>query len=403
MSQKNPKGDLVLLVPTSGPILIEPRVLSAACQILKERLACEAVLTQPSDAEPFEDPAMEATNSPTYERTVLIPCGFDPLNLSAIRSAWWFGHLPESSEIFVADPWTPKDIGRWIGNRAAFTDDASQGPTRLSLDHSLRHNHLRSEQEVQTIVLIAFWANRIHSQAVILQESDRPISNVPTDVLTDEQIDAEELATWMIQRYLRAVQSRAIPWSDSSDSEWPALKSLHNQLREQLPSEYSERLDRVSPKSMGSAKISADDSGKVPWDKIWTSFCDLAMAGGPPHRGRLLEPVGLDTIEKSPEPYRSVVDELRRGITLASGLATCDSPYLGWVCVECDSQQMAAWLMRAILVENIAVRREEDKLYLPAGPEFRIDKEIKNVITAVAKTNHYWRAHLRSRQPPKPL
>jgi sirohydrochlorin cobaltochelatase len=154
---------------------------------------------------------------------------------------------------------------------------------------------------------------------------------------------------------------------------------------------------------MGSTKILTDDSGKVPWDKIWTSFCDLAMAGGPPHRGKLLEPVRLEAIEKFPEQYHLVVDEIRRGITLASSLVTCDSPYPGWVCVQCDSQQMAAWLMRAILVENISVRREDDKLYLPAGPDFRIDKEIKNVITAVAKINHYWHAHLRSRQPPNPL
>jgi len=154
---------------------------------------------------------------------------------------------------------------------------------------------------------------------------------------------------------------------------------------------------------MGSAKIAPDDSGKIPWDKIWTSFCDLAMAGGPPHRGRLLEPVRPEDIQRSTDNYLSVVAEIRRGIELASGLETCESPYLGWVGVECDSEQMAAWLLRAILVENISVRRESNKLFLPAGPDYRIDKEIKNVITAVAKTTHYWRAHLRSRQPPNPL
>jgi len=30
---------------------------------------------------------------------------------------------------------------------------------------------------------------------------------------------------------------------------------------------------------------------------------------------------------------------------------------------------------------------------LPAGPAFRLDKEIKNVITVVAKTHHYWTEH----------
>jgi len=146
-----------------------------------------------------------------------------------------------------------------------------------------------------------------------------------------------------------------------------------------------------------------DETGKVPWDKLWTSFCDLAMAGGPPHRGKLLEPVPMKEISEDMDSYREVEGEIRRGIGLASGLRTSESPYLGWVAVECTSEEMAAWLLRAILVENISVRREGSRLYLPAGPKFRVEKEIKNVITAVAKTVHYWQAHLRSRQPPKPL
>jgi sirohydrochlorin cobaltochelatase len=44
------------------------------------------------------------------------------------------------------------------------------------------------------------------------------------------------------------------------------------------------------------------------------------------------------------------------------------------------------------------VRREADVLYLPAGPNFTLKREIKNVITAVAKTVHYWRAHLLARR-----
>jgi sirohydrochlorin cobaltochelatase len=154
---------------------------------------------------------------------------------------------------------------------------------------------------------------------------------------------------------------------------------------------------------MGSASLYRDSEGQVPWDKIWTSFCDLAMAGGPPHRGTLLESVDIEKVKQSPEEYRAVVAELRRGIRLASGLDTFESDSLGWVGVQCESEAMAAWLLRAILVENVIVRREGAKLYLPAGPDFRVEREIKNVITSVAKTVHYWKSHLRSRQPPKPL
>jgi sirohydrochlorin cobaltochelatase len=49
--------------------------------------------------------------------------------------------------------------------------------------------------------------------------------------------------------------------------------------------------------------------------------------------------------------------------------------------------------MRAIVVENIMVRREDAVLYLPASCRFTVDAEIKNVITAVAKTHHYWIEH----------
>jgi sirohydrochlorin cobaltochelatase len=56
---------------------------------------------------------------------------------------------------------------------------------------------------------------------------------------------------------------------------------------------------------------------------------------------------------------------------------------------------MALWLLRAIVVENVSVRREGTVLFLPAGPAFRLNQEIKNVITVAAKTYHYWAEHLR--------
>jgi sirohydrochlorin cobaltochelatase len=51
------------------------------------------------------------------------------------------------------------------------------------------------------------------------------------------------------------------------------------------------------------------------------------------------------------------------------------------------------WLLRAIVVENVSVRRENNVLYLPAAPHFQLGGEIKNVITVVAKTHHYWTEH----------
>ncbi len=55
---------------------------------------------------------------------------------------------------------------------------------------------------------------------------------------------------------------------------------------------------------------------------------------------------------------------------------------------------MAGWLVRAIVMENVAARRRGAILELPAAPHFRLEKEIKNVITVVAKTSHYWLGHM---------
>jgi sirohydrochlorin cobaltochelatase len=66
----------------------------------------------------------------------------------------------------------------------------------------------------------------------------------------------------------------------------------------------------------------------------------------------------------------------------------------GWIGVVCHSEAMAVWMLRAIVVENIIARREERILYLPAGPRFSLAGEVKNVITALAKSHHYWIQHV---------
>ena len=399
--------DLVLVVPTRAPIEIDASRIKEACALLGPRLGCEASLVESNDTEDFKGPGSLHRSGRFYHRVVIIHLGFEPVPLDQIRAACWFGKIPAASMVYLAEPLKAREVGEWVGHRAGSMQDSNRKPLvfpRVPMDHS---NSTLTESELETLALIAFWANGLSPNSVIHTEGpseDAPeIPAIGGSRFPRIDLDPEDLSTWMIQRYLRAVRSRAIPWNADSDCDWPMLHALQYQLQQQLPSEYAERLDDVSARSMGSAKIAPDESGLVPWDKIWTSFCDLAMAGGPPHRGKLLEPVALERIEQAPEAYRAVVAELQRGIRLASGLNTCQSPYLGWVCIECDSEPMAAWLMRAILVENISVRRESTKLYLPAGPDYRVDKEIKNVITSVAKTHHYWQAHLRSRQPPKPL
>jgi sirohydrochlorin cobaltochelatase len=173
-----------------------------------------------------------------------------------------------------------------------------------------------------------------------------------------------------------------------------AFEALEARIKTVLPAEYQDSYEDVKPVSMGSAGLKYGDDGKVAWDEIWGSFCDLAMAGGPPHKGMLLEPASLAEIEAQPERYREVVEEICRGIRMVTELPAEASPVLGWVRVDCDSLGMAGWLVRAIVMENVSAHWEGTMLDLPAGPGYRIEKEVKNVITSIAKTCHYWSDHM---------
>ena len=170
----------------------------------------------------------------------------------------------------------------------------------------------------------------------------------------------------------------------------------HGDLDALLPPRYrGDSGNGVTAEPMGAAGLKYDADGRVAWNEIWTDFCDLALAGGPPHRGELLEPINPTIIEGNEEAYSEVLDELERGIQMVMG-KTIDRSTLGWLGVECDSEEMALWLLRAIIVENVMVRREDKTLYFPVSPEYQLEKEIKNIVTVIAKTNHYWDEHLAS-------
>lgn len=170
---------------------------------------------------------------------------------------------------------------------------------------------------------------------------------------------------------------------------------LEARLRVVLPEPYQECYETVEPVSMGSAGLKFGADGRVAWDEMWGSFCDLAMAGGPPHKGTLLEPGLPAEIAAEPERYSEVVAEIVRGIGMVTELPAEASPHAGWVRVRCRNEAMSGWLVRAILMENVSARVERTVVELPAGPGYRLEKEIKNVVTAVAKTTHYYMEHMR--------
>lgn len=173
-----------------------------------------------------------------------------------------------------------------------------------------------------------------------------------------------------------------------------ALETLDARLKTLLPEEYRDSYEQMQPKPMGSAPLKYDAEGLVAWDEMWGSFCDLAMAGGPPHKGALLEPGNEADIDAQYGRYDSAAEEICRGVRMVTGLRSYMSPTPGWVCVTCLGDAMAGWLHRAIVMENVAARRRGAVLELPVAPHFRLEKEIKNVITVIAKTCHYWAGHM---------
>jgi sirohydrochlorin cobaltochelatase len=142
---------------------------------------------------------------------------------------------------------------------------------------------------------------------------------------------------------------------------------------------------------MSSAPFLWQEDGRPDWGRMWTTFCELALHGGPPQRGPdnpLREPAG-----DGAGCDREMLAEMRRGIWETTGLYA-ESSEPGWLSVTCDSPEMATWMGEAIVLENVAARVDDDRLLLPAGPGYQLKDEVKSIITVVAKTHHYWQAHV---------
>ncbi len=156
-----------------------------------------------------------------------------------------------------------------------------------------------------------------------------------------------------------------------------------------LPLPIHPQTDPRAP--MASAPMVYNPDNSVAWEQMWDNFCQLASAGGPPHRGTLLC-AQLDADPTSPS-YHFAVNEIVRGIKLVGGLLA-QPAHTGWIAVECGQNSKAHWLSSQILQENVESYAEGTRFFVPVGDTFTLKGEIKNVITAVAKTTHYWQEHL---------
>jgi len=143
--------------------------------------------------------------------------------------------------------------------------------------------------------------------------------------------------------------------------------------------------------SMSSADFVYKDDGRPDWSAMWTGFCELALYGGPPHRGE--DTMLTHVIEGPATENFNAIAEIRRGIFETTGLFS--EPHgEGWLAVTCHSKKMAAWLAASIILENVEAFFDEERLIVPAHPSFTLKNEVKSVITVVAKCNHYWQAHV---------
>jgi sirohydrochlorin cobaltochelatase len=173
----------------------------------------------------------------------------------------------------------------------------------------------------------------------------------------------------------------------------------------------AQHLEEIAPRAAASAApmSSADfiwrEDGRPDWAAMWTGFCELALYGGPPHRGE-------DSALRAPDPIRAAapladgfdpIAEIRRGIWETTGLIAEPADEPGWISVTCDSIKMAAWLCATIILENVDARCDEERLLLPAATDFKLKDEVKSIITVLAKTHHYWQAHVEAQEAGAPV
>ena len=146
---------------------------------------------------------------------------------------------------------------------------------------------------------------------------------------------------------------------------------------------------------MRSAGLKYATDGNVAWNEIWATFCDLAMAGGPPHKGTLLEARPRPTSIDAPERYDEVVEEICRGVTMVTDLDV-PIPDSGLDPRDC-SQRRDGRLAAARDRDGERRRAAEGEPRSAGRPALRLEKEIKNVVTVIAKTCHYWMGHVAAR------
>ena len=151
------------------------------------------------------------------------------------------------------------------------------------------------------------------------------------------------------------------------------LSALDENIKALLPPQYEHCYTDVSPNSMGSAGLAYDRDGKVAWDRIWTSFCDLALArraaaSGSASRASFRGRGGECSYavsrgccrDRSRHPADDGIERCER---LRTGM---DRPAM------LVGRRGRLGSRFAVTAENVTARRRHATLQVPAGPDFRV-------------------------------
>ncbi len=209
-------------------------------------------------------------------------------------------------------------------------------------------------------------------------------------------------------RHKAALEDRSLLPVSWEKLQWELIAELEEQHRQRPGQQAGDeatfqqmlaKIDQILPRRTNASKPApastqspVDADGTVHWEQI-NPLGDLALSGSSSYRDKLLEAVDPAKCLADPERYAGVVAEIGQGIRTTTGLPIVESSVPGWVGIQCESEEMAIWLVRAIIVENIMIRREVDVLYLPASPQFTFREEILSIVTVVSKTWRYWIEH----------
>src|SRR2546430_13239319 len=92
--------------------------------------------------------------------------------------------------------------------------------------------------------------------------------------------------------------------------------------------------ERAAP--MAAAPFVWRADGRPDWRAMWTSFCELALFGGPPHRGAEQALRGSETAGADATSDTETIAEIRRGIQETTGLDS-ETVAPGWIAIACES------------------------------------------------------------------